>query len=107
MPNFSTSEKARKLIESWEGCKLTAYKLPGEKLFTIGYGHTGAEVTEGMTITQAKASQLFAEDLKKYEKWTYTYAPGKFSTQHEFDALLSYCYNAGTGSVTDRRTKCG
>ena len=99
MPNFSTSEKGRKLIEGWEGCILTAYKMPGEKLFTIGYGHTGAEVTEGMTITQAEASRIFAEDLKKYEKWTYTYASGKFATQNEFDALLSYCYNAGPGAL--------
>lgn len=99
MPNFSTSEKGRKLIEGWEGCILTAYKMPGEKLFTIGYGHTGTEVTEGMTITQAEASRIFAEDLKKYEKWTYTYAPGKFATQNEFDALLSYCYNAGPGAL--------
>ena len=37
------------LIKSFEGCRLTAYKaVPTEKYYTIGWGHNGPDVTEGM-----------------------------------------------------------
>ena len=46
-----------KLIKSFEGCVLSAYKCPAE-IWTIGWGHT-KDVYEGMTITQEEADSLF------------------------------------------------
>ena len=46
-----TSNRGIEFIKAFESCRLTAYKaLPQELYYTIGYGHCGPDVTEGMTI---------------------------------------------------------
>lgn len=47
-----------------EGLELTAYRDQFGK-WTIGYGHTGPEVVEGMTITKAEAEALLDADASK------------------------------------------
>ena len=47
-----------------EGCRLAAYR-DGGGVLTIGYGHTGPEVTDGLTITQAQADNWLNADLDK------------------------------------------
>jgi len=49
-------------LREFEGCKLTAYKCPAG-VWTIGYGHTGQDVHEGLTITQDRADELLSQDL--------------------------------------------
>ena len=51
------------LVAVFEGCRLTAYPDSGGVL-TIGFGHTGVDVTPGLTITQERADELFAQDMK-------------------------------------------
>ena len=47
-----------KLIKSFEGCRLTAYKaVPTEKYYTIGWGHYGADVSKDEKWTQARADE--------------------------------------------------
>lgn len=88
------SENGKKLIKSYEGVRLTAYKpVPTEKYWTIGYGHYGADVKQGMRISQARANQLFDNDIPKYEKPVQ--ALNMDLTQKQFDALVSFCYNCG------------
>lgn len=54
------------LIKSFESCKLTAYKaLSSEKYYTIGWGHYGSDVYNGMEITQEQADALFEQDIVK------------------------------------------
>ena len=55
------NEAGLSLLKSLEGCKLTAYKLANEKYYTIGYGHYGADVKKGMTITQQEAEEFMME----------------------------------------------
>ncbi|PNQ81973.1 glycoside hydrolase family protein [Paenibacillus sp. F4] len=91
------------LIKSFEGCRLTAYKpVQTEKWWTIGWGHYGQDVKAGMTITQAKADAMLVEDLAKYEAYvnnpSYVPVTDKL-TQNQFDALTSFCYNCGAGSL--------
>ena len=50
-------------VKQDEGLRLTAYWDPIGKCFTIGYGHTGRDVQDAMTITQARADALLARDL--------------------------------------------
>lgn len=50
------------LLRTFEGCNLTSYQDSGG-IWTVGYGHTGPDVTQGMTITQAQAEQLFQNDI--------------------------------------------
>ncbi|MEK5419367.1 lysozyme [Paenibacillus sp. FSL L8-0708] len=91
------------LIKSFEGCRLKAYKpVPTEQYWTIGWGHYGPDVTEGMTITQAKADSMLVTDLAKYESFVNdpVYVPvTAWLNQNQFDALTSFCYNCGNGSL--------
>ena len=53
-------------IKGHEGKKLTAYKpIKTEKYFTIGYGHYGEDVKEGMTITDVQADNYLQQDINK------------------------------------------
>ena len=98
-----TSEKGIALIKSFEGCHLTAYKcVPTETYWTIGWGHYGADVKEGMKITQVEADRMFLEDIKHYENYVNnkSYVPLTDSlNQNQFDALVSFCYNCGCGNL--------
>jgi len=49
-----------------EGCRLASYRDQFGK-WTIGYGHTGPEVVEGMSCTQAQADEWLPLDLAKAE----------------------------------------
>lgn len=92
---MTTNDKGIELIKSFEGLRLKAYKaLPTEKYFTIGYGHYGADVKEGQTITEAEAEALLRADLKKYEAKVNKYSAYKWN-ENEFSALVSFAYNIG------------
>ncbi|WP_053325012.1 glycoside hydrolase family protein [Paenibacillus peoriae] len=97
------SKEGLDLIKHFEGCRLTAYKpVPTEKWWTIGWGHYGPDVKQGMTITQAKADAMLAEDMGKYEAYVNNpaYVPVTDQlTQNQFDALTSFCYNCGAGNL--------
>lgn len=82
------------LLMSLEGCRLVAYKLKGERNYTIGYGHSDASIKAGQRITQDKADALLKEDLKKFE--SYVEKNTKFNlNDNQFSALVSYTYNRG------------
>jgi len=91
------------LIKSFEGCRLTAYKpVPTEVYYTIGWGHYGPDIKAGMTITQAQADGMLVSDLAKYESYVNdpVYVPvTAWLNQNQFDALTSFCYNCGNGSL--------
>ncbi len=94
------SEQGVALIKSFESCKLTAYKaLSTEKHYTIGWGHYGADVKAGQTISQDEADALFLSDLQRFVKYTNTYTKTLTLNQNQFDALVSFCYNCGPGTL--------
>jgi GH24 family phage-related lysozyme (muramidase) len=89
------SEKGLKLIEQFEGLRLTAYKTTiRDKYYTIGYGHYGADVKQGMTITEAQAEAYLRQDVKEAEDAVNKYS-GYGWNQNQFDALVSFAYNVG------------
>jgi GH24 family phage-related lysozyme (muramidase) len=92
-----------KLIKNYEGCRLKAYKpVPTEQYWTIGWGHYGPNVNEGMTISQAQADSMLVTDLAKYEGYVNSpsYVPVTAQlNQNQFDALVSFTYNCGNGSL--------
>lgn len=55
---------AKAMLRWAEGLRLTAYRDTGGVL-TIGYGHTGKDVTDVMVIDEDRAEQLLDEDLKR------------------------------------------
>lgn len=89
------SEKGLRLIKNFEGCRLTAYKCSAG-VWTIGWGHT-AGVKQGMTITQKQADDMLKTDLVVYEN--HVKSLKREFNQYEFDALVSFCYNCGIGSL--------
>lgn len=96
------SENGKNLIKSFEGLRLTAYKvLDSEKYYTIGYGHYGADVKKDMVITEEKANELFNMDIKKYEDAVNCTRFAFIPNQNQFDALVSFCYNLGVGIMQD------
>ena len=91
------------LIKSFEGCRLTAYKaVPTEKYYTIGWGHYGPDVTEGMKITQARADELLLQDVESsvasVNNAKYCSITDKLN-QNQFDALVSFTFNCGAGNL--------
>lgn len=95
---MKTSQRGVDLIRQFEGLSLTAVKLAGEAYYTIGYGHYGAEVQAGQRITEAEAEALLRRDLAQFEQWVTQYTPFSL-TQNQFDALVSFTYNCGPGSL--------
>jgi lysozyme len=85
------------LIKSFEGCVLHTYKdVVGVR--TIGYGHTGADVHDGQTITQAQADALLLADCKRFVDGVNSVVKVPLN-QNQFDALVSFCFNLGVGSL--------
>jgi len=89
------------LLKKFEGCKLKAYRCPAN-VCTIGYGHTSAAgapaVADGMTITQKQADDILRRDLVKYETAVFNMVKQPL-TQHQFDVLVDFAYNAGVGNL--------
>ena len=96
----ATSQQGQELVQFFEGCELTAYKLKGEEYFTIGFGHYGPDVHEGQQITQAVANQLLRDDLQRFEQAVQKLITVPL-TQSEFDACVSFAYNTGEGSLAE------
>lgn len=97
--SMTTSPSGINFIKRHEGLRLTAYKaLSTETYYTIGYGHNGSDVYEGMTITEAQAEQYLINDVKKFENSLNTYCRNNniHLNQNQFDALISFSYNVGT-----------
>ncbi len=88
------NQSGLKLLTTFEGCKLAAYD-DGGSVWTIGYGHTKG-VHKGMAITQAQAEQLLQEDLEKYESFVED-AVEVAINDHQFSALVCFCFNVGPG----------
>ncbi|UYW34492.1 lysozyme [Methylorubrum extorquens] len=89
----------RAALKSREGEVLTAYK-DSVGVWTIGVGITTASglitVKQGVTITAATSDALFTEAVKAYAKPVS--ALGVKLEQHQFDALVSLCFNIGPGA---------
>ena len=103
---MKASKSAYVLIHTFEGCRLHAYKCPAG-VWTIGWGHT-AGVYERMTITREQANEFLEQDIRIFED-NLTFALGLDDndrmpnglpiSQHQFDALLSFTFNVGTGNL--------
>ena len=96
------SQKGLELIKSFEGLSLKPYVCAGG-INTIGYGNTyytnGKKVTlQDKPITKEQAEELLKHSLSTYEKAVDSFCRDDIS-QNQFDALVSFCYNVGTGAL--------
>jgi lysozyme len=97
MSDMKIGEKGLDLIKKFEGLKLSAYYCPA-KVLTIGYGHTGKDVFQGQRITVQQAEDLLKKDVERFEKAVNRLVTVELS-QNQFDALVSFTYNLGEGSL--------
>jgi lysozyme len=89
-----------KLIKEFEGCKLLSYKCPAG-VWTIGIGSTryadGSPVKANQALPNEEAAlMLLTKTVAAYEHTVNTV--GVELTQNEYDALVSLCYNIGSGN---------
>lgn len=85
------------LIQSFESCRLEAYQ-DERGVWTIGYGHTGPEVVKGYSCSQAQADSWFLQDTGFACRAVNSGVTVRI-TQNEFDALVSFTFNVGAGSL--------
>lgn len=92
------SERIKEQIKKWEGLRLHSYVCAGGK-WTIGYGHTGADIGRDLFITPAKAQEIFDADVARHEAELNALLDGITLRQGQYDALLSFVFNLGVGNL--------
>lgn len=100
------SDNCINLIKKYESFKGQAYLLDGETYWTIGYGHHGADVKKGQTITEEEAYRLLIAEVEGIKD--YILKQDFEFNQNELDAMISFTYNCGLGNfnkLTKGRTK--
>ena len=92
-----TSEVGLASLKKLEGLRLEAYRCPAG-VRTIGYGHTGPDVHEGLVLTKAEAEGLLRADLDRFEMAVHRLVTRPL-TQHQFDAIVCLAFNIGKGGL--------
>jgi lysozyme len=90
------SEQGISLLVEREALRLKAYK-DTKGIWTIGIGHTGPDVHEGLVIGELHAYELFAKDRQWAERAVNDNVTRALS-QNQFDALVSFVFNIGASA---------
>jgi GH24 family phage-related lysozyme (muramidase) len=88
------SQRGIDLIKKFEGIRLKSYVCPAGVL-TIGYGHTGSDVTPNMQITEQEAERLLWKDTESAQQAVSSFVSARLN-QNEYDALVSFTFNIGS-----------
>ena len=94
-----TSAQGIELIQSFEGFRPRAARLPGGG-WLIGYGHT-ATARAGLQISPRDAALILRHhDLPRFEQQIAEQVLSPLS-QNEFDALVSFAFNIGSEAFSN------
>jgi lysozyme len=96
MQEFSYSDRGLALTKSFEGLHLASYRDCAGN-WTIGYGHAGASVLAGQSISGPDAETLLQADLAEAVGCV-NRAVQVVICQCQFDAMVDFCFNAGRGN---------
>lgn len=92
------NEQGLALVESFEGYSYHAYWDAYGSRWTVGYGETSG-ISSGSTMTRAQAeADLRGRMVRQYEPSIK--ALGVPLTQNQFNALCSFVWNLGPGSMS-------
>jgi len=99
--NVKASKEAIKLIRHHEGVRNKPYQCPA-KLWTVGIGHLIGDgktlpASWNRTFTNEEIDGILKSDLSRFELGISKMLPNVQLKQHEFDALVSFCFNLGLG----------
>lgn len=92
-----TNQAGIDLIKHFEGLRAEAYVCPAGK-WTIGYGHTGPEVTPYSRVSIELAEEILLSDLVKFER-AVSQAVNVALTDNQFAALVAFTYNVGIAAL--------
>lgn len=92
------SDKGLSLLIEREGKRNAAYK-DTVGVWTIGVGHTGPEVHEGLVWTDEQVADALKKDIHRFEICV-DMAVKVPLVQHQFDALVSFAFNVGQGAFS-------
>lgn len=108
------SDKALKMIQHYEGTKLKPYRCFAH-LWTIGTGHVmypeqGAmkiddrmqfalKPADNRIFTREEVDAILAKDLERFERGVIKYCPSAINRQNWMDALVSFSFNVGLGTL--------
>jgi lysozyme len=89
------------LLKHHEGVRYKPYRCPAG-LWTVGVGHLigdGKSLPRewDKTFTQDEVNGILKSDLRRFELGISKMLPNVPLRQHEFDAILSFCFNLGLG----------
>jgi lysozyme len=87
---------AEDLIKGFESCRLVAYWDAIGQRWTIGWGHTGKDVYEGLVWTQAQADEALEHDIISADALIAVYSPGLAGGVLE--AITDFVFNIGIGN---------
>lgn len=119
---MKASHDCHALQRHYEKCQLKAYPDPYSPLaialrrarptvglsghpWTIGWGHTGLDVHEGLVWTQAKADAAHVADNERFEREVTQLLAGLKIPQCQFDALVCFAYNVGSDIDLDTKAE--
>jgi lysozyme len=110
---MNVSPKAIKMIMHHEGVRQKAYRCPA-KLWTIGVGHVlypeqgKLKLEDRMSVplrpeddrvfSMEEVDGILRSDLSRFERGVAQYCPVPL-TQGNFDALVSFAFNVGLGTL--------
>lgn len=108
------SKKALDMIKHHEGVRIKPYQCPA-KLWTIGVGHVidpnhgklkiedrlGLPCPAGWdrVFTMEEVDAILSKDLERFERGVLKYCPSASSKQGWMDALVSFSFNLGLGTL--------
>ena len=111
---MKTSERAIHMIKHHEGVKLKPYRCPA-RLWTVGVGHVlypeqarlpmaerdqiNLDVKDFRVWTMDQVDDLLAQDLARFERGVARLCPAALDSQGRFDALVSFGFDVGLGSL--------
>ena len=96
MQNYRYSAEGLAFTKRYEGLRKSAYQDSGG-IWTIGYGHTGRDVSPGMAISELEAEALLRADLRSAIDCVNLNVKLAIE-QNQFDAIVDFCFNAGRGN---------
>ena len=98
---MKVSDKLIKLLRHHEGVKNKPYKCPAG-LWTVGVGHLIGDgktlpASWNKTFTNEEIDGILKHDLNRFELGVSKMLPNVRLRQHEFDSIVSFCFNLGLG----------
>ena len=110
---MKVSDKCISMIRHHEGVRFRAYRCPA-KLWTIGVGHVlypnqgrlpldqrqdfQLQAQDDRTFSAEEVDAILRSDLARFERGVVIQCPVSL-TQSQFDALVSFSFNCGLGTL--------